>query len=57
MQGPFLVIADRVPENLTIPTSKRKADQSLAGRDELGCVFTVPTYQSDFEALAPVFRR
>ncbi|MFC6791238.1 hypothetical protein ACFQE0_17415 [Methylobacterium komagatae] len=57
MQGPFLVISDRVPETLTIPTFKRDADQNLAGRDEPGCVFTVPTYQSDFDALATAFRR
>ena len=57
MQGPFLVIADRIPETLTIPTFKRDADRNLAGRDEPGCVFTVPTYQSDFEAMAPAYRR
>lgn len=58
MQGPFLVISDRVPETLTIPTFKRDADQNLAGRDEPGCALTVPTYQSDFQALAtaPAFR-
>lgn len=57
MQGPFLVISDRVPETLTIPTFKRDADRNLAGRDGPGCVFTVPTYQSDFGALAPTFHR
>lgn len=57
MQGPYLVVADRVSESLTIPIFKRDADQNLAGRYEPGCVFTVPTYQSGFEALAPAFRR
>ncbi|MGU3407865.1 hypothetical protein [Methylobacterium brachiatum] len=27
MQGPFLVIPDRVPETLTIPTFKRNTDR------------------------------
>ena len=49
-QGPFLVILDRVPEDLTIPTFKREADENLAGRDGPGCVFKVPTYLSDFTA-------
>lgn len=57
MQGPFLVIADRVPERLTIPSFKRKADENLAGRGGPGCVFKVPTYQSDFERLSPAYRR
>lgn len=57
MQGSFLVIADRVPESLKIPTFKRDADQNLAGRYEPGRVFTVPTYQSDFEALVSSYRR
>ncbi|WP_289014336.1 hypothetical protein [uncultured Methylobacterium sp.] len=56
MQGPFLVIADRVPETLTIPTFKREADYNLAGPEGPGCVFKVPTYQSDFDA-APALRR
>ena len=55
MQGPFLVVADRVPERLTIPSFKREADENLAGRDGEGCVFKVPTYQSEFAA-APGFR-
>lgn len=47
-QGPFLVIFDRVPEHLTIPSYKREADENLAGRDGPGCVFKVPTYLSDW---------
>ncbi|GJD35684.1 hypothetical protein [Methylobacterium aerolatum] len=56
MQGPFLVISDRVPETLTIPTFKREADENLAGRYGPGCVFSVPIYQSDFRPLVPAIR-
>lgn len=56
MQGPLLVIMDCVPERLTVPSFEREADENLAGRDGPGCVFKVPTYQSDFSP-APAFRR
>ena len=55
-QGPFPVILDHVPERLTIPSYKREADENLAGRDGPGCVFKVPTYQSDFGSV-PALRR
>lgn len=34
MQGPFLMIAERIPDALTTSTFERDADRNIAGRDE-----------------------